>query len=207
MGLQTLLNNAKPEDFEELMFWGKVTGTSADYYVAMGVTYSAQYEFPTKTFFWATSRDYKFKQFRSLNTQHEVEYDNIEGGFAGDGTKIYKKVDGHLEEGEVKQEEAKSNKERDPLADTSEEDSQKDFIPRNLTEEDRLLYTIHAIENDCAIVPQGSYRMTEAHEVERNPAFRALDSASGFALHKYSHFRNCQNEHKKKLLLEDDAVF
>ena len=62
-------------------------------------------------------------------------------------------MDGHLEEGQVKEEDAKSQKERDPLADTSEEDPNKDFIPRNLTEEDRLLYTVHAIENDCSIVP------------------------------------------------------
>lgn len=191
MGLQTLLNEANPEDFEELLFWGKVMGTSADYYVAMGVTYSAQYEFPTKTFYWATSRDFRFKKFRSLNTQHKDKYDTLFEGFAGDGKKIYVPVDGHLDEGEVKQEEVKSNKERDPLADTSEEDPLKDFIPRNLTEEDRLLYTVHAIENDCNIVPQGAFRMTEAHEVERNPAFRGLDSTCGFQLHKYSHFRNC----------------
>ena len=99
MGLQTLLNGSAPEDFEELLFWGKVTGTSADYYVAMGVTYKSQYEFPTKTYFWATSRDYKFKQFRSLNTQHKDKYDGIQAGFAGDGTKVYIEVPGHLDEG------------------------------------------------------------------------------------------------------------
>ena len=41
MGLQTLLNSSASEDFEELLFWGKVTGTKADYYVAMGVTYKS----------------------------------------------------------------------------------------------------------------------------------------------------------------------
>ena len=41
MGLQTLLNSSASDDFEELLFWGKVTGTKADYYVAMGVTYKS----------------------------------------------------------------------------------------------------------------------------------------------------------------------
>ena len=61
MALQTLLNGSKAEDFEELLFWGKVQGTAFDYYIAMGVNYKSQYEFPTKTYFWATSKDFKFK--------------------------------------------------------------------------------------------------------------------------------------------------
>ena len=56
-------------------------------------------------------------------------------------------------------------KEKDPLDDTEEEDPNKDFVARNLTEADRLFYTVLAIENDCSIVPHGSYRLTEKHEV------------------------------------------
>ena len=74
-------------------------------------------------------------------------------GFIGNGAHVYVHVDGHREEGEAPPEDEKSEKERDPLASSSEEDPMKDFVPRNLTEEDRLLYTIHAIENDCNIVP------------------------------------------------------
>ena len=40
IALQQLLNNAKDSDFEELLFWGRVSGQKADYYIAMGVTYS-----------------------------------------------------------------------------------------------------------------------------------------------------------------------
>ena len=207
MGIQTLLNSSKPEDFEELLFWGKVNGTQNDYYVCMGVNYKSQYEFPTKTFYWATSKDFKFKQFRSLNTQHKDKYDGIEGGFRGNGSHVYITVEGHREEGEAPPEEEKEEKERDPLASSSEEDPNKDFVPRNLTEEDRLLYTVHAIENDCSIVPHGAFRMTEAHEVERNAAFRGLNCNDCFELNKYSHFRNCQDPEKKELLLKDDAVF
>ena len=64
MGLQALLNEASADDFEELLFWGRVSGTNADYYVAMGVTYKHQYEFPTKTFYFASSNDFVFRAFR-----------------------------------------------------------------------------------------------------------------------------------------------
>ena len=207
MGLQTLLNTSKAEDFEELLLWGKVIGTSYDYYVAMGVTYKSQYEFPTKTFYWATSKDYTFKQFRKLNTQHAEKYDGMQEGFRGNGAHVYITVEGHRDTDSPRSVQDKSDKERDPLASSSEEDPNKDFIPRNLTEEDRLLYTVHAIENDCNIVPQGAFRMNEDHEVERNASFRGLDSKGCFELSKYSHFRNCQNAIKKELLLKDDAVF
>ena len=50
----------------------------------------------------------------------------------------------------------------------------KDFVARNLIEADRLLYTVRAIENDCSIVPHGSFRLTEKHEVARSVAFRGL---------------------------------
>ena len=49
--------------------------------------------------------------------------------------------------------------------------------------------------------------MTEDHEVERDVSFRGLARDHVFALDSYSHFRNVQDERKKKQLLEDDAVF
>ena len=68
------------------------------------------------------------------------------------------------------------------------------MIYRSLIEEDRLLYLVMAIENDCSICPHGAFRMTEDHEVERNVAFRGLSRDQTFSLSYYSHFRNCQNE-------------
>jgi len=61
--------------------------------------------------------------------------------------------------------------ERDPLASTEEEDLNAKIIPINCKEIDRLHYHICAIENDCHIVPQGSMKLTPAHEVARNEAF------------------------------------
>ena len=61
------MNNSKTADFEELLFWGRIEGTKSDYYIAMGVTYTDKFEFPEKRFYWATSVDFKFKPFPTLN--------------------------------------------------------------------------------------------------------------------------------------------
>ena len=40
----------------------KIEGIKADYYIAMGLTFRNMYEFPVKTFFWALSGEYQFKE-------------------------------------------------------------------------------------------------------------------------------------------------
>ena len=91
MGLQALINGASDTDFEELLFWGRVSGLRGDYYIAVGVTYTQQYEFPTKTFYFASSNDFVFRQFRDINKQHEDVYDTITTPFTGDSAHIYVK--------------------------------------------------------------------------------------------------------------------
>ena len=196
MGLQQLLNDSAEAEFEELLFWGRVSGTRSDYYIAMGVTYKHQYEFPTKCFFFASSNDFVFRKFRDMNRQHETEYDKILTPFIGDSTHVYIKEDREKTPEQLAADAEKDNQveERDPLEDTPPEDPNKGVIYRSLIEEDRLLYSVMAIENDCSICPHGAFRMTEDHEVERNVAFRGLSRDHTFTLSYYSHFRNCQNE-------------
>lgn len=205
MGLRALLNKSSADDFEELLFWGRITGINRDYYIAVGLTYNGKYEFPSKRFYYATSSNFEFNAFPELNSQHGDEYNRLTGFFSGNPDLIHKKVVEDVQEEEVKV--VKQEKERDPLEDTEEEDPNKDFVARNLIEVDRLYYTVLAIENDCCIVPHGSFRLTEKHEVARNVAFRGLDSEQTFKLACYMHFRNVQSQTKVKLLLEDDAVF
>ena len=174
MGLRTLLNQVEPTDFEELLFWGRVSGMTKDYYIAMGVTYSGKYEFPEKRFYYATSNNFEFVAFPEINTQHGDAYNKLTGFFTGNPEHIHIKVVEDKQDDEVKEDKKEQAKERDPLEDTEEEDPMKDFVARNLIEADRLLYTVRAIENDCSIVPHGSFRLTEKHEVARSVAFRGL---------------------------------
>ena len=90
LGIQALLNQSKCSDFEELLFWGRVEGTKADYYICMGVTFTDKFEFPSKSFYWASSSDFKFAPFPDqLNFQHKDQVDAIKGSFTGDSKHIY----------------------------------------------------------------------------------------------------------------------
>ena len=46
--------------------------------------------------------------------------------------------------------------------------------PKNYTEEDRLAYTVHAIEEECQLVPLGALRMITCHELRYNEQFKGL---------------------------------
>ena len=67
IALQSLLNNSAETEFEELLFWGKVAGLNADYYIAVGLVFTGRYEFADKRFYYATSNDFAFKAFPELN--------------------------------------------------------------------------------------------------------------------------------------------
>jgi len=58
-----------------------------------------------------------------------------------------------------------------------------------LTELDRLQFTVYAIENDCHIVPKGSYKLTDQHEIRLNNAFLGLPIERAVELESYMHFR------------------
>lgn len=87
-----MLNNSTKEDFEELMFWGRISGNERDYYIAVGLTYNGQYEFPNKRFFFATSANFEFTAFPELNTQHESEYNGLTGNFTGNPEFVLRRV-------------------------------------------------------------------------------------------------------------------
>jgi len=55
--------------------------------VAIGYTFNGKYEFPVKTFFWASSRDYKFQAFPEVNSQHKDKVNSFRSLFSGDPTK------------------------------------------------------------------------------------------------------------------------
>lgn len=146
----------------------------------MGITYSEKYEFPEKKFFYALSSDFKFVPFPALNDQHSAKVDVYGSMFTGIPDKVLIRVEEELTEEQKaakEAEEQKAKEPKDPLESTEEEDPMKNFVKINFKECDRLLYTVQAIENDCHIIPQGSMRLTEMHEVARNPAFKGLSES------------------------------
>ena len=64
-----------------------------------------------------------------------------------------------------------------------------------------------AIENDCHIIPKGSYKLTDQHEIHPNNAYRGMDIENSLSINCYMHFRSAQDHVKKAGLEKDDCVF
>lgn len=192
--MQKLLNESAQNEFEELLFWGRISAQKGDYYIAMGVTYTDRYEFPHKTFYWCNQQTgMQFKPFPALNDQHVDLYNHMANEvFTGDAMKIHKQVEDpeEVEALRVKREAAKARQAADPLESTEEEDPASLIIKVNCKEIDRLHYHVRAIEHECHVIPQGSMKLNQKHELQRNEGFLGLPMSECFDLKFYSHFRN-----------------
>lgn len=194
-----LLKIHEAEDFEEVLFWGKIKGNTRDYYIAQSLNYLGHYEFPHKRFFWCTSQNWKFSELSAINPNDKELVERFNINFAGEPEKVYVEAPPEAEE-EVKEEEPAD---KDSLASTEEEK----IPPKNFVELDRLAYVIRAIDHDCSIVPQGAFRMTPSHELTRNKAFEGLTGSMAKDMKNYLHFRNVQQSEKREQLDRDDALF
>jgi len=194
-------------DFDEVLFWGKIKGITKDYYIALGLKYKGYYEFPNKKFYWS-SINFNFSELPELNDQHKEKAGAMCGLFTGDYEKVLVQVETpeNPDEEEKPPEVEVDDHKEDALSDTSEEEEIK-IPPKNFTELDRLCFVVRALENDCNVVPEGSFKLTPIHEVRRNENFKGLNSQELTAISKYQHFRNVQLQEKKEFIERDDALF
>jgi len=57
--------------------------------------------------------------------------------------------------------------------------------PKNLLELERLSYVVQAIENDCACVPIGAFKLIKTHEIRLNEMFSGLNLDEARKLNSY----------------------
>lgn len=194
---------------DELLFWGKINGINADYFIAVGVTFQEMFEFPQKKFFFCLSNDYTFKEMPGLNDQHKEFVDRDTSFFLGvpDRKLIVKEgEEGEAEPAPEEAEEEEGAEKKEEESDISEPEEVK-VPPKELTEIDRVNYVVNAIETDCQIAPIGAYKMTAQHQVRRNEAFQGLTPEQSLNASSYLHFRNVLDENKKKQLDLPSAPF
>ena len=86
------------EQCEELTFWGKINGLKNDYFVAMALRYTDMYEFPVKTFYWAVSNEFVFKEMPQITEQHDAIIDADASYFLGEPAKVLSKKEGDGDE-------------------------------------------------------------------------------------------------------------
>lgn len=205
----TNLNNSI--ECDELLFWGRINGLKADYFIAVAVFYEGKYEFPGKKFYWASNNDFKFAELPETLEQHNEFINKYNDFFTGDHAKILESLETPAGEGEgdaaAEENPEGEGEENNKDLDTESEDDEVKEPPKNLTELDRLAFVVKAIENDCQVIPVGSVKLTPLHEVRKNEAFKGLDHTNGFVEESYLHFRSAQTKDKKDLNQKDDAIF
>lgn len=115
MQIEMALNTLQARiETEELVFWGKIEGIKNDYYIAMGLQFRNMYEFPVKTFFWALSGEFIFREMPDMTEQHDALIDSDCNYFQGTPTTVLsgkKPGEEGEEEEEVKQEEEAGSEE------------------------------------------------------------------------------------------------
>ena len=110
MQLELALHKLHSEiNAEEVMLWGKITGLKNDYFVAMGLTYTDQFEFVQKKFYYCLSNDYNFLELPELNDQHVAFINRDKSFFTGEPNRLLiEKKEGEGDAPEVVEDENKS---------------------------------------------------------------------------------------------------
>lgn len=179
---------------DQLLFWGKILTTSTPYYIAVAIDFKGHYGFPHKKFYyryaihWLSKDNFEFQELPTLdefNKTNANQFNNLP--FTGNPQTVLLNVQPEGEE--------KKPEQAEPV-DSDEEEVVK-IEPKNYTEEDRLAYTVGAIEQECQLAPLGAFKMITCHEIRYNDSFRPV-SPYNFGLHQFVHFRYPQSSEAKK---------
>lgn len=88
--------------------------------------------------------------------------------------------------------------------DSDEEEAVK-IEPKNYLEEDRLAYTVLAIEQECQLAPIGAFKMVTCHEIRYNEQYRP-SAPKDFNLNQFAHFRYPQSSEAKKKIGKSRSI-
>jgi hypothetical protein len=116
---------------DEILHWGRIEGTVKDYHIAQGLNFNGQSNFPKKTFYWCSSRNFNFAELHCPNKNICEKVEACNSKFTGEYDTII-----CTQEGEAKE------------IYLDEEDALPIIIkPKNITELDRLSLRVHQIEH------------------------------------------------------------
>ncbi|CAD8211734.1 unnamed protein product [Paramecium pentaurelia] len=168
--------------FDEVLFWGRVEGVEKDYYIAIGIQYKGQYEFPLKKFYWS-SNNYHFAELPKYNEEYALRAENLREPFTGQHEHIVFKTEEEIN-----------------FEDSLEIPAQ--LPAKHFSELERLSFVVQQIEFQCASIPVGSYRLTPTHELIRK-TFKGVKAE----LKNYQHFRAPIRKDKQDLIARDEALY
>lgn len=156
-------------------------GLESDYFIAVGMCCKGQKGFLQRRFFWCTEQTYVFSEMPAPRMCLQPIFEQIQVMFCGQHTSIVVDANGNCEQCRL-----------DPA-------SLKCMDGKDVTELDRLAYTVFQIDRQCTVVPCGSYKMTPLSEVHRNEAFEGCMMDRVCDLSSYMHLRPVQTQEKVSL--------
>ena len=233
MKLEISINELhKQSQAEEVLFWGKITGTKADYFIALLINYKGHFEFPKKSFYYTTSNTWLFNELPEIKKYHiedleaisnptvNINKDNDNNNnpnsnslfFVGDPTTVLKEHETEKDDLNNSKDNAdKDNKpvNPDPLDISDSEDNKVVEVEKklNFTELDRLSFIVKIIDYETNIFPQGAFRLIPIHELRRNDYFKGLKKDELKDVNKYSHFRKASQKEKVDSIEKEEAIF
>uniref|UniRef100_A0A8C5HUU7 Radial spoke head protein 9 homolog n=1 Tax=Gouania willdenowi TaxID=441366 RepID=A0A8C5HUU7_GOUWI len=173
--LQTSLRILKKDHkFNRVLFWGKILGLDADYFIAQG---RGEDEMKNRTSFYSLNCTDWFQLPLATDSVITMVTKAAKGRFMGDPSFVYKHDDPQKQGAEDEEETA-------------------DIV----TEEMRLAVTVHAIDKDVSVVPRGAFVKRHHGLVQLNRSFGGLSESEAKKLDSYLHFSEPKNLKKKSIL-------
>lgn len=191
-GLQAGLALLKvKEQHDQIYFWGKVFGQTADYFVAYGLR-AGTFEFPGKAFYFS-GPDFQFQAMAPPTGQAAERVAELCGDKPLTG--VASKVIEPPKEGE-----------EEPPAD---DDGAADRPPpaRKLMEADRLAQLVQQIDFETSAVPTGAYSVSDSHAIVPSKDFKGLGFTEASTVGNYVHFRPPVTVACLRALARNDAQF
>jgi hypothetical protein len=171
-----------------MLYWGRVSGTTAEYLVVCGVLSTS--EFPQRKWFYATTKDLTLQQLPEVTPEFAAAAAELAATrFLGDPAKLLG-PDADAEEAEEE---------------LDEEGNAKPKKAR-FSEAHRLAATVAAIEADCGVAPKGAYAVTATRHCIPNAAFGGLSASEATSLTAWVHFRAPQSAARAAALAKAAAV-
>lgn len=172
----------------EIFYWGKIFGTKADYYIAYGLKMS-EFEFPSKTFYWAVDNNFEFTPLPLLTEDiaDQIVQLAIDIPFTGEPTTV--------------QGQSAEN------PDEPKPDEPIEGEPPKLTELQRLAQVVQEIDFDTAAVPKGAYALSEDHTVVPSSGFKGMSFTDATRISSYVHFRPPNSVAGLRALARTEAQF
>lgn len=178
LGIRATLNKLRiNEDNPNINFWGKISGSSKDYFIAIGVRAN---ESINKVYYFSSDEGLNFAKLPTVDDFVREKAKKVRGLFTGNPSFIYKDPTAPVGGEEEEEEEEGEENEEKPM----------DPSKRKLNELERLSYTVESIDYDTCIVPRGAYFLSPTGNIKKNSAFEGLNSGLASESRHYLLFRD-----------------